>query len=156
MWLRDTRGQDLIEYALVAGFIALATVAVAPGMTDNLNTIASKVNSVLVFASDNQHGVSATQNSKGSAYSIQPSYKMGEKLEYVVRYTNAPTLINEEYGDAEDLAGVFSGFDSTQAVYDPKSWRYDAEPRKAPTNPPLRATRYPIMAGEKAPTGCAA
>jgi len=39
------------------------------------------------FGSDNQHGVSATRDSKGSAYSIQPSYKMGEKIEYVARYT---------------------------------------------------------------------
>lgn len=39
------------------------------------------------FGSDNQHGVSATRDSKASAYSIQPSYKMGEKIEYVARYT---------------------------------------------------------------------
>ena len=39
------------------------------------------------FGSNNKHGVSATKDSKSSAYSIQPSYKAGEFLEYVARYT---------------------------------------------------------------------
>ena len=56
--------------------------------------------------------------------------------EYVVNYTNAPTLINEEYRDAEDLAGVFSGFDPDRGAYDPRSWRYDSEPRERPGSQP--------------------
>jgi hypothetical protein len=39
------------------------------------------------FGSDNSHGISATQDAKSSAYSIQPSFKVGEKMEYTVRYT---------------------------------------------------------------------
>lgn len=39
------------------------------------------------FGSDNQHGISATQDSSSWGYSIQPSLKVGEKLEYTVRYT---------------------------------------------------------------------
>ncbi len=39
------------------------------------------------FGSDNQHGISATQGSKSSAYSVQPSFKVGEHLEYTARYT---------------------------------------------------------------------
>jgi hypothetical protein len=39
------------------------------------------------FASDNQHGVSATRDAKPTAYSIQPSLKLGEKWEYTMRYT---------------------------------------------------------------------
>ena len=39
------------------------------------------------FGSDNHHGVSATQNSASSAYSIQPAYKFTDNLEGVVRYT---------------------------------------------------------------------
>ncbi len=38
------------------------------------------------FGSSNDHGVSATQNSKSSAYSIQPAYTIGN-IEYAVRYT---------------------------------------------------------------------
>lgn len=39
------------------------------------------------FGSDNDHGVSATTKAKSSAYSIQPSFKQNENLEYVARYT---------------------------------------------------------------------
>jgi formate dehydrogenase major subunit len=31
--------------------------------------------------------------------------------DYVVAYTNASTIINEEFADAEDVGGLFSGFD---------------------------------------------
>ena len=38
--LKDTKGQDLIEYALMAGF---AAVAVMPVVSDNISQIISKV-----------------------------------------------------------------------------------------------------------------
>ena len=41
--LRDTRGQDLIEYALMAGFVAVAAGAVMPGVADSISTIFSQV-----------------------------------------------------------------------------------------------------------------
>ena len=31
--------------------------------------------------------------------------------DYVVSYTNAPTILTEDFRDTEDLDGVFSGFD---------------------------------------------
>ena len=49
--LRDTRGQDLIEYALMAGFVAVAAGAVMPGVADSISTIFSKVASVMAVAS---------------------------------------------------------------------------------------------------------
>ena len=49
--LRDTRGQDLIEYALMAGFVAVAAGAFMPGVADSISTIFSKVASVMVAAS---------------------------------------------------------------------------------------------------------
>ncbi|MEA2631717.1 MAG: formate dehydrogenase major subunit, partial [Chloroflexota bacterium] len=58
--------------------------------------------------------------------------------DYVVAYTNAATLITEDYRDTEDLAGLFSGFDPGRGEYDPQSWRYDAEPRERPGNQPVR------------------
>ena len=58
--------------------------------------------------------------------------------EYVVAYTNAATLITDEYKDTEDLDGLFSGFDAVRKEYDPKTWRYDAEPREKPGNQPVR------------------
>jgi pilus assembly protein Flp/PilA len=51
MALRDTSGQDLIEYALMAGFVALAAGAVMPGVADSISTIFSQVASVLGVAS---------------------------------------------------------------------------------------------------------
>jgi len=49
--LRDTRGQDLIEYALMAGFVAVAAGAVMPGIASSISTIFSKVASVMAIAS---------------------------------------------------------------------------------------------------------
>jgi len=49
--LMDTHGQDLIEYALMAGFVAVAAGAVMPGVASSISTIFSKVGSVLAVAS---------------------------------------------------------------------------------------------------------
>ena len=45
--MKDTRGQDLIEYALMAGFVAVAAGAIVPGVAASIKTIFSKVNDVL-------------------------------------------------------------------------------------------------------------
>ena len=47
---KDTKGQDLIEYALMAGFVAVAAGAIMPGVASSINIIFSKVNSILVDA----------------------------------------------------------------------------------------------------------
>lgn len=44
--------------------------------------------------------------------------------EYVVAYTNAATLVNEDFRDTEDLHGLFSGFDPATGQYDPSTWAY--------------------------------
>jgi formate dehydrogenase major subunit len=44
--------------------------------------------------------------------------------EYVVRYTNASTIVSEEFRDTEDLDGLFSGWDPETRTYDPESWQY--------------------------------
>ena len=49
--LRDTKGQDLIEYALMAGFVAVAAGAVMPGVASSIRTIFSQVASVMAIAS---------------------------------------------------------------------------------------------------------
>jgi pilus assembly protein Flp/PilA len=48
--VRDTRGQDLVEYALLAGFIAVAAGAILPNISGSISTIFSKMASVLVNA----------------------------------------------------------------------------------------------------------
>ena len=48
---KDTRGQDLIEYALMAGFVAVAAGAIMPNVASSISTIFSEVTSVLSSAS---------------------------------------------------------------------------------------------------------
>src|SRR5215470_18090779 len=44
--------------------------------------------------------------------------------EYVVAYTNAATVGGEDFVDAGDLDGLFSGYDPTTGTYNPASWQY--------------------------------
>lgn len=48
---REDRGQDLVEYALLAGFIAVAAGALLPGVSTSISTIFSRMASVLAAAS---------------------------------------------------------------------------------------------------------
>jgi pilus assembly protein Flp/PilA len=47
---KDTKGQDLIEYALMAGFVAVAAGAIMPSVSGSISTIFSKVGSVMTAA----------------------------------------------------------------------------------------------------------
>ncbi len=47
---KDQSGQDLIEYALMAGFVAVAAGAIMPGVSTSISTIFSKVASVMSAA----------------------------------------------------------------------------------------------------------
>jgi len=47
---KDKQGQDLIEYALMAGFVAVAAGAIMPNVADQVTTIFSKVNAQLTAA----------------------------------------------------------------------------------------------------------
>jgi pilus assembly protein Flp/PilA len=44
---KDTKGQDLIEYALMAGFVAVAAGAIMPGVANSISTIFSKISSAM-------------------------------------------------------------------------------------------------------------
>jgi Flp pilus assembly pilin Flp len=48
---KDNRGQDLIEYALMAGFVAVAAGAIMPGVASSISVIFSKISSVMSAAS---------------------------------------------------------------------------------------------------------
>ncbi|MBI3208681.1 MAG: Flp family type IVb pilin [Candidatus Solibacter usitatus] len=48
--IKDTRGQDLIEYALMAGFVAVAAGAIMPSVSTSVSTIFSKIGSVMTTA----------------------------------------------------------------------------------------------------------
>ena len=50
LWMRlrrDVRAQDLIEYALMAGFIAVAAAALMPNIGSSISTVFSKVSSLM-------------------------------------------------------------------------------------------------------------
>ncbi len=67
--------------------------------------------------------------------------------EFVINYTNAPTIIGDEFQDTEDLAGVFSGLmqytpgikewplDGFVGQYDPRTWQYAGAPAGRPSPP---------------------
>jgi len=48
--IKDTKGQDLIEYALMAGFLAVAADAIIPGVATSIGTIFSKVSNTMSTA----------------------------------------------------------------------------------------------------------
>ena len=50
MLAKDSRGQDLIEYALMAGFVAVAAGAIMPNVATSISQIFSSVASVLGLA----------------------------------------------------------------------------------------------------------
>jgi len=44
---RDTSGQDLVEYALAAGLVAVAAVACMPTLSTTVNTVFTKIGSII-------------------------------------------------------------------------------------------------------------
>ena len=48
--VRNVEGQDLIEYALMAGFVAVAAAALMPDINTSISTVFSKVSSVMTAA----------------------------------------------------------------------------------------------------------
>src|SRR5262245_55896148 len=52
--------------------------------------------------------------------------------EYVVSYTNAATLIHEDFKGPEDLDGLFSGWQETRQSYDTTTWQYELDERGRP------------------------
>jgi pilus assembly protein Flp/PilA len=49
IWSED-HGQDLIEYALMAGFVAVSAGALMPGVATSISKIFSKVSSTMTAA----------------------------------------------------------------------------------------------------------
>lgn len=50
MWTRfwrDTEGQDLVEYALAAGLVAVAAVAAMPTLSTTVSNVFAKIGSII-------------------------------------------------------------------------------------------------------------
>jgi pilus assembly protein Flp/PilA len=46
-FLSDTRGQDLVEYALAAGLVAVAAVAAMPALSTTVSNVFAKIGSII-------------------------------------------------------------------------------------------------------------
>ena len=57
--------------------------------------------------------------------------------EYVVHYTNAPTILRDDFQDTEDLGGLFSGWDGTK--YSAETWLYAGSEQKDEEAPGMEA-----------------
>jgi len=44
---KDNNGQDLVEYALAAGLVAVAAVACMPGLSGTVNNVFTKIGSII-------------------------------------------------------------------------------------------------------------
>jgi len=51
--------------------------------------------------------------------------------DYVLAYTNAATILTEDFADTEDLDGIFSGFSREHRAYDFEAWRYQGGEMRA-------------------------
>ena len=46
LW-RETQGQDLVEYALAAGLVAVAAVAAMPALSTTVSNVFAKIGSII-------------------------------------------------------------------------------------------------------------
>ncbi|PVZ06859.1 formate dehydrogenase major subunit [Actinomycetospora cinnamomea] len=74
-----------------------------------------------------------------------------EFRDYVLSYTNAATILTEEFADTEDLAGVFSGLDADERTYDFHTWSYEGTEVQA-----AAGQREKMRPDRSAPAGVAA
>jgi formate dehydrogenase major subunit len=58
-----------------------------------------------------------------------------EFRDYVIPYTNAATIISEDFRDTDDLDGLFSGWNAEERRYSPDTWAYESEPSSTDVGP---------------------
>jgi len=47
---REEHGQDLVEYAMIGGFLAVASGVCMPGVAKNISTVFSKISTTMTSA----------------------------------------------------------------------------------------------------------
>jgi formate dehydrogenase major subunit len=70
--------------------------------------------------------------------------------DYVVAYTNAATLLREDFQDVDELDGVFSGYDPETNSYDTETWGYEGAREHAAGGDPASPSHTP--AGDTEPS----
>ncbi len=58
--------------------------------------------------------------------------------EYVIPYTNAASIVSEDFEDTEDLDGLFSGYDPEERRHQVDTWQYEGQPVPAPGYNPVQ------------------
>src|SRR5438093_3651659 len=58
--------------------------------------------------------------------------------DYLLHYTNAATLITEDFRDTEEGEGIYAGFQENPPRYDAAKWRYDTEQADPPAPQPAQ------------------
>ena len=69
--------------------------------------------------------------------------------EYVLAYTNAATIVSEDFRDTEDLDGLFSGWDPETRSYDNASWQYEGQSVSAAAGNRERGASAPDATGAR-------
>ena len=72
---------------------------------------------------------------------LHPRATRSTSSEYVVAYTNAATILREDFRDTEDLDGVFSGYDPETGTYDTATWQYEGDEEAGGRREPRSAVR---------------
>ncbi len=65
--MRDSSGLDMVKYALIAGFVAVATVASLPRIPRNFEHIYNNIQSAIVGADDAGQTPSRAQPAQSAA-----------------------------------------------------------------------------------------
>src|SRR5262249_55141888 len=68
--------------------------------------------------------------------------------DYLLAYSNAPTIITDKFRDTEDLEGVFSGLDEADRTYDFHTWMYETTEVQSAAGE--RDQQYEDLAGDSA------
>ena len=67
--------------------------------------------------------------------------------DYVVAYSNAGTILRDDFQDTEDLDGLFSGYDPEKHQYDTRTWQYEGTELAAAAG--QRDTQYEDRTGNQ-------
>jgi pilus assembly protein Flp/PilA len=88
---KDTRGQDLIEYALMAGFVAVAAGAIMPGIATKIRSIFSSVDTRLSesIAADSS-GTYSLSHRPACRFQLLNRHRPAEQRRPLPRRTSCP------------------------------------------------------------------
>jgi formate dehydrogenase major subunit len=76
-----------------------------------------------------------------------------EFRDYIVAYTNAPTILREDFQDTDELDGLFSGYDPEGRHYNQDTWQYEGAGGESDEKRHRDSARAEQAGGHGAPLG---